>query len=126
MQKQKGFTIWSLSFTIGTIIIIALLTMKLFPAYSEFFAVKKAINRLGIEGNLSAMSKAEIRYAFDKSSGIDSIEVVKPTDLDIKKTSSGTTVVTVDYEVVVPLVANVSALLTFHASTDDNAVAVSE
>ena len=126
MQKQKGFTIWSLSFVIGTIIIIALLTMKLFPAYSEFFAVKKAINRLGMEGNLSAMSKAEIRYAFDKTSGIDSIEVVKPTDLEIQKTSSGTTVVTVDYEVVVPLVANVSALLTFHASTDDNAAAIPE
>lgn len=119
MRKQKGFTFWSLTFTVGTIAIIALLTMKLFPAYAEFFAIKKAINRLATEGSLATMDKRDIQRAFDRSSGIDDIHSIKPSDLEIKKNSSGDTIVTADYEVVIPLVANISALLTFHASTDD-------
>jgi len=119
MRKQKGFTFWSLTFTVGTITIIALLTMKLFPAYSEFFAVKKAINKLATEGNLAAMEKRDIQRAFERSSDIDDFRSIKPTDLEIKKTSSGDTVVTADYEVVIPLVANISALLKFRASTED-------
>lgn len=119
MCKQKGFTFWSLTFTVGTIAIIALLTMKLFPAYSEFFAIKKAINRMASEGSLSNMEKPEIQRAFDRSTAIDDIHSVKPQDLKITRSSSGETVVTADYEVVIPLVANISALLTFHASTED-------
>ena len=117
MKNQKGFTFWSLTFTIGTIAIVALLTMKLLPAYSEFFAIKKAINRLETEGSLPAMSEDEIRRAFDRSSGIDDIHSIQPKDLKIRRTSDGETVVSAEYEVVIPLVANVSALLKFNAST---------
>lgn len=119
MHKQKGFTFWSLTFTVGTIAIVALLTMKLFPAYSEFFAVKKAINKMATEGNLASMEKRDIQRAFERYSDIDDFRSIKPTDLEVKKTSSGETIVTADYEVVIPLVANVSALLEFHASTED-------
>src|SRR3990167_4937452 len=119
MYKQKGFTFWGLAFTLTIVAIIALLTMKLFPAYSEFFAVKRAMNRLQTEGSLSSMSKRDITRAFQRSAGIDDIRSIKFTDLEIRKARTGETVVSVDYEVVVPLVANVSALLTFHASTDD-------
>lgn len=121
MKNQKGFTFWSLTFTIGTIAIVALLTMKLLPAYSEFFAIKKAINRLETEGSLSAMSEDEIRRAFDRSTAIDDIHTVKPKDLKIRRTSDGETVVSTEYEVEVPLVANVSALLKFNASTKNAA-----
>lgn len=121
MKNQKGFTFWSLTFTIGTIAIVALLTMKLLPAYSEFFAIKKAINRLETEGSLSAMSEDEIRRAFDRSTAIDDIHTVKPKDLKIRRTSDGETVVSTEYVVEVPLVANVSALLKFNASTKNAA-----
>lgn len=119
MNKQKGFTFWSLTFTVGTIVIVALLGMKLFPAYSEYFAIKKAINRLATEGNLSGMDKRDIQKAFERSSDIDDFHSVKPTDLEISRNGDGDTVVSADYEVVIPLVGNISALLTFHASTDN-------
>lgn len=118
MHKQKGFTFWSLTFTLGTIAVVALLTMKLFPAYSEFFAVKRAINRMATEGGLSNKDNRDIQIAFERSSGVDDIHSIQATDLEIRRNSSGETIVTADYEVVVPLVANVSALLKFHASTD--------
>jgi hypothetical protein len=123
MNKQKGFTFWSMTFTIAVIVIVALLTMKLFPAYAEFFAIKKAINKLSDGGNLSNMDKRDIQRAFEMSSNIDDFKSVKPTDLKIGRASSGETIVSADYEVVIPLVANISALLTFHASTDKAAIA---
>jgi hypothetical protein len=121
MQKQKGFTVWSLTFTIGVIAVVALLTMKLFPAYSEFFAIKKALTKMGTSGSLSSMDKRQIQLAFEGYSNIEDFKSVKPTDLEIKRGSDGETVVNADYEVIIPLVANVSALLTFHASTDQGA-----
>ena len=117
MKNQKGFTFWSLTFTIAIIAVVTLVTMKLLPAYNEFFAIKKAINRLETEGSLPAMSEDEIRRAFDRSTAIDNIYSIKPKDLKIRRTSDGETVVSADYEVVIPLVANVSALLKFNAST---------
>jgi Tfp pilus assembly major pilin PilA len=123
MQKQKGFTVWSLTFTVGVIAVVALLTMKLFPAYTEFFAIKKALNKMGTTGSLSSMDKHQIQRTFEGFSNIEDFKSVKPSDLEIKRNSDGETVVTADYEVVIPLVANVSALLTFHASSEQGATA---
>lgn len=120
MYKQKGFTFWSLTFTVAVIALVALLTMKLFPAYAEFFAVKRAINRLSQE-NLEAMDRRQVMDSFEKYSTIDDIHSIKPADLQIKHSGSGKVIVEANYEVVVPLVANASALLEFHASTDDAA-----
>lgn len=117
MHKQKGFTFWSLTFTIATISVLALLTMKLLPAYSEYFAIKRAIKRLETEGSLPAMDNQQIKKAFNRSQAIDDFESVKAEDLKIRRTSSGETVVSVDYEVVIPIVANASVLLKFNAST---------
>jgi hypothetical protein len=67
------------------------------------------------------MSEDEIRRAFDRSTAIDDIHTVKPKDLKIRRNSDGETVVSTEYEVEVPLVANVSALLKFNASTKNAA-----
>jgi Tfp pilus assembly protein PilE len=119
MKNQKGFTFWSLTFTIAIIAVVALVTMKLLPAYSEFFAIKRAIHRLETEGSLPSMKDHDIRQAFDRSSAIDDFHSVKPDDLKIKRTSDGDTIVSVNYDVVIPLVANVSALLHFETATGD-------
>lgn len=116
MHGQKGFTFWSLVFTIGPIVIVALLVMLLFPAYTEYFTIKKAINRIGGDASLNAMSDADIRGLMDKTMQVDQIHSIKSSDLVIAHGTTGTTVA-VDYEVVVPIVANVSALLSFSVST---------
>lgn len=119
MHKQKGFTFWGLVFTVGPIIVVALLVMLLFPAYTEYFTIKKAINRIGNEPSLSSMTDGDIRAMMEKTMEIDQIQSIKPSDLVIQRSDSGTTV-SVEYEVAVPLVANISALMNFSASTAKN------
>jgi Domain of unknown function (DUF4845) len=53
---------------------------------------------------------------FDKCANIGYVTVVKGTDLVIAKNESGN-VVSVQYQVTVPIVANASILLDFSAST---------
>ena len=117
MRQQQGFSFWGFLFSVVPIVIVVLLGMVLFPAYSEFFAVKKAVAKIGNDPSISSMSDADIRTMMDKAIEVDLIHSVKSTDLVIQHAESGTTV-SVDYEVVVPLVANISALLSFSATTD--------
>lgn len=119
MHKQQGFTFWSLVFTVCGVFFAAFLVMKLFPPYAEYFAVKKAINKIANE-NPNAQDKRAIQLSFEKSGDMEgNIKSIKPTELQISRKNDGETVVTAEYEVVVPLVANISALLQFRASTDD-------
>lgn len=124
MLKQQGFTFWGFVFTVVPIIIVAMLVMVLFPAYAEFFAIKKGIARIGQDPSISSMTDGDIRTMMDKTIDIDQIHSIKSSDLVIQHAESGTTV-SVDYEVVVPLVANISALLSFSATTDKASAAAS-
>ena len=64
------------------------------------------------------MSKGEISASFNRNAVIDNITIIKGSDLAVSKTATGETIVSVDYQTIVPLVGNVSALLDFSVSTD--------
>lgn len=116
MHKQRGFTFWGMAMTVTAIIIIALITIKLFPAYTEYLVIKKAIVQLGNDASLT--SKTDIQKAFEKAATIDNIKSVNAADLEVSVDAAGHKVISVEYQVVVPLVANVSALLDFYATSD--------
>lgn len=123
MHKQQGFSFWSLSATVIGIVFVAVIGMKLVPAYLEFFAVKKAIMNMKTNGSLKTMGKSDIQLAFSKSARIDNIKSVTPEDLEIGKDESGGATVYVEYQVQVPMVYNITALLDFSVSTDDRPAA---
>lgn len=94
---------------------IAVIGVKLVPAYIEFSAVKNAIAKIGNDPSFAEMSPRQIKDNFDKSASIAYIAVIDSDDLIIEKG-----IVTADYQVVVPLVGNISALLDFKASSGSN------
>ncbi len=96
---------------------VALIVMKMVPAYTEYFSVKQALKAMKQE-SLSTMSKKEISNSFDRRASTGYIEVVKGSDLIIEKTAGGDTVVSVEYQVVKPVIANVSVLIDFSASSE--------
>ena len=123
MYKQRGMTFIGLVFVIAAIVFVAVIGMKLVPAYLEFMSVKKAIAKIANEPNFSEMKKNDIVDEFDRSATIDDIKVIKGSDLTVGKGDSGKPVVSADYQQVVPLVGNVSALLDFKTSTGPAAAA---
>ncbi len=120
MNKQRGMTFISLVLMIAAIVFVAVIGIKLYPAYVEYFAIKKAFASLKTQMGSGNMSKTEIVSAFDRQQAIDDFKSVQGKDLVIEQSTDGI-VVSVEYQVVTPLVGNVSALMDFSLSTDENA-----
>ncbi len=120
--KQSGMTFIGLVLIIAMIVFVATIGIKLYPPYVEFLTVKKAINKVASDPAFAEMGPKQIKDSFFKSSTIDNITVINADDLTIGKGSSGKPVVSAEYQVVVPLVGNISALLDFSATSDPNAV----
>ena len=115
-SKQAGTTFIGLVLVIAAVIFLAIIGMKVVPAYIEFSSVKNAIKYVANETGFATMSKKEIMTAFDKSASTGYITVIKGSDLIIEKDATGN-VVTAEYLVTLPIVANASILLDFHATS---------
>ena len=115
-SKQKGMTFIGLVLVIAAVMFLAIIGMKVVPAYIEFSSVKNAIKYVANDAAFATMSKKEIASAFDKSASTGYITVIKGADLIIEKNATGN-VVTADYQVTLPIVANASVLLDFHATS---------
>ena len=118
MHKQRGITFLGLLFVVVVVVFVIVVGMKLIPAYTEYFSVKKAIVKIANEPTFATMSKKDIVDEFDRSATIDDIRVVAGKDLEVGKDDDGKPVVSIEYQATVPLIANVSALIDFSTSTD--------
>ena len=118
-QSQRGLTMFGFLFVAIILIAIAMLAMKLVPAYIEFFSVKKVLSAMGQESGLKSMSNAEIRSDFSRRAGASYVTVVKGDDISINR-NSGSPVVSAEYQFRTKLVGNVSLVVDFAASSDPN------
>ncbi len=115
-KQQRGATLVGMLLWGVVIVFVALLAMKLIPAYAEFITVKKILSDIGSEASIKSMSNAEIRDRFARRAMIDNIDTVVPSDLRISR-EDGRTVVSVEYTFQTHLVGNVSLLADFNASS---------
>ena len=86
------------------------------PAYIEYASVKKVMYRIGHEANFAKMTNEEIVKEFDAGASISYISSVKSSDLTIDETNQK--VVVAEYQVLTPLVGNVSIVMKFKATTE--------
>jgi hypothetical protein len=114
-EKSRGLTLMGLIMVLFVLIALALFGMKLLPAYIEYATAKKAINAIARDGS-GASTPQEVRRQFDARALIDNIEVIKGTDLEIRKEGGGT-VIGFAYRKEVPLVANVGLYIDFAANS---------
>ena len=119
-SQQRGLTMFGFLFVAVVLVMVALLAMKLVPAYIEFFSVKKILATMGQDSDIRSKSNAEIRNNFSKRASTGYVTVVKPEDLSIDR-SGGVPVITAEYEFRTKLVGNVSLVVDFSASSDPNA-----
>lgn len=117
MHKQRGVSMFGFMLVAVVVIIFAMLAMKLVPAYIEFFSVKKILNAMGQDSETKSMSNADIRNSFAKRADVGYVKVVKPSDLDIDR-SGGKMVISTEYEYRTPLLANISLVVDFKASSN--------
>lgn len=116
MYRQKGITLTGFIVWAIVLAMVALLGMKLGPAYAEYYSIRKQFQAIAADPGVVAGGKGAIQGAFVRRATMENITSINLGDLQVEKQGDGV-VISADYEVRIPLVANISALLTFHASS---------
>lgn len=116
-NNQRGLSMIGFLFVAVVLIFVAMLAMKLVPAYIEFFSVKKILAAMGQDSALRSKSNTEIRSDFSKRADASYVDAVESSDLTIERSSAGT-VVSAEYEFRTKLLGNVSLVVDFSASSD--------
>jgi hypothetical protein len=119
MKNQNGWTIWTLLLTVAVLLAVVLLFMKLTPHYLDNYKLESALEHVSTNSRVANMTRREIIRELKNKLYIDYGDELINLDesLVIEKGRGGMSLY-LDYEVVVPLVANVSALLAFNNSAD--------
>jgi len=116
MKSQRGITLIGMVVVCIVIVIVAILGLKVAPAYIEYLTIRKAIVAIARANSKSTV--AEVRYAFQLRSAIDSIDAIGPGDLEVTKEGNDI-VVSVAYPKRIPLFGNVSVVIDFAASSNN-------
>src|SRR5512135_2471355 len=122
-SRQRGLSMIGFLFVAVVLVMIAMLAMKLVPAYIEYFSVKEILATMGHESDLKSKSNAEIRDDCARRADTGYVTVVKPQDIAINR-HGPVPVISTDYTYRTKLVGNVSLVVDFSASSDSNAAPV--
>ena len=114
-SKQTGVTL--IGFLIMLIVVgfFAFMAMKLFPAYTEYMGVTKAMNQMTSESG--GRSPQEIRNDLMKKLDFQYVsdDTITPQDITITR-SGGSTEVNVSYDKRIPFLYNIDFLVHFEKS----------
>ncbi len=114
-RTQGGMTLIGFIIVLGVIGLFAYVGMKLIPMYSEYYAVKQALKGLQQEPGIANRDPAKIQDLFFRRLYISYAENVKPANVRIERTDGGW-LMSVDYEVRKPLLANLDVVGKFSTS----------
>ncbi|HEY1140768.1 MAG TPA: DUF4845 domain-containing protein [Lysobacter sp.] len=113
-RTQSGMTLIGFILVLGVVGVFIYMGMKVIPMYSEYFAVKQALSQMSQEPGLSEQEPVRVKDAFFRRLYISYSDNVKPADVKLARQGAGY-VMTVDYEVRRPLIANFDIVGHFNA-----------
>ncbi|HET6436022.1 MAG TPA: DUF4845 domain-containing protein [Xanthomonadaceae bacterium] len=114
-RAQGGMTLIGFLIVLAVVGLFAYIGMKLFPMYSEFYAVKQALKGLSAEPGIANTDPAKIQDLFFRRLYISYAEDVKPEHVKIERIDNGWRM-KVSYEVRRPLIYNLDVVGKFDAS----------
>ena len=114
-RRQGGITLLGFIFVAGLVGFLLFMGIKLFPMYSEYYAVKSALKSLAAEPGVGNYSPGKIQDLFFRRLNISYAENIKKEHVNIVRKDAGWQM-DVQYEVRKPMIANLDAVGRFHAS----------
>ena len=114
-RAQGGMALIGFLIVLAVVGLFAYIGMKLFPMYSEYYAVKQALKGLSAEPGIANTDPAKIQDLFFRRLYISYAEDVKPEHVKIERVDAGWKM-TVSYEVRRPLIYNLDVVGKFNAS----------
>jgi hypothetical protein len=119
ISKQKGASMWMLVFGSALIVLFALVTMKLVPAYLDNNKVVSALESLKDQPGVGRWTRRQILDRVDNTLYIDlASDLLNLNEALVITKSKSMRVISIDYERVIPMAYNISALLDFENSIE--------
>ena len=117
-RKQTGITLIGFVVVLAVVGFFAFIAMKLFPMYSEYYAVRQALKGLAQEPGIADQSPAKIQDLFFRRLYISYAENVQPDNVKLERLPKTGWHMTVKYELRKPLIGNLDVVGKFDAAQD--------
>jgi hypothetical protein len=114
--RQSGLTLIGFIVVLSVVGFFAFVGMKLFPVYTEYYAVVTDMKGIQSEPGVANMSPQKIRDLLDRRFYISYVESVKKENIFITRNNGYN--LTIKYEVRRPLVANLDFVAKFEKTVD--------
>ena len=123
MKKHQGITLVGMLLTMAAVIIAGITLMRIAPVYLEHYGVVSSLKTLNAipETEFSTDPAANATILKNKLLSqlyVNSIESIKPEQITITPEQDGVFFVSVKYQVIRPLAANIRLLFDFDASQE--------
>ncbi len=115
-RAQQGMTLIGFILVLAVAGVFIYMGMKLIPMYSEYYSVKQAMEGLSQEG-AGGYDAAKVKDLFFRRLYTSYSDNVKPENVKLIRKDSGW-MMTVDYEVRRPLIANIDVVGHFVAEKE--------
>jgi type II secretory pathway pseudopilin PulG len=113
MGREAGVSLSGLIVVLIVLGFLAVLAMRVFPAWAEYRSIKNAI----VQAKAAGGGTREMQQAFDRNAEINNITAISSRDLAISR-DNGQAELSFAYEKRIPLAGNVSLLIDFAGTTD--------
>ena len=112
-RRQHGLTLIGFLFVAAVVVVVALLTFRMLPAYIEYYTIQKALDQA--LNDTTDPTLYNVRRAMDRRLSADYADAVQGKDVELSR-NGNTIVASVSWEKKLPVAYNVSLLLEFEAS----------
>ncbi len=113
-NRQRGLGVTGWLFVIAIGLFVAIMAMKMVPAYLNFYTLSKILEDMGRDHELAAFSPRDIRGVFQKRVSVNSVYDLPPKAFKVARDKDGRRVMVLDYSVTQPLAGNVEVVMHFH------------
>lgn len=110
-RRQEGLTLLGFLLVVVLIAVIALVGMRLFPIYSEYYNVVGSMESLKNQPGIGAKSPDEVKELFFRRLYVNYVESVERKNVLVSR--DGGLHIRVKYEVRRPLVGNLDVVASF-------------
>lgn len=119
LKQQRGVSFSGFLVTVVLLVVVAVVSMKLFPAYAESGKIKRAFEAIVHDPAMQNASAAEIKISFYKRAmTMDDVKSVTQDDIEIRR-ENGRLTLSTSYSAKVQLAGNVSLLIEFSPSASN-------
>ena len=124
-RKPRGMTLMSFVIVLVVVGFFALVAMKLFPMYSEYFNLKGVMEEYAAQPNSASIPVPQMHTELNRRFGIAYVDSVEKENIKIIR-EGGVSKLNIAYEVRVPLFGNLDVVGKFDNTVDLSGRAASD